>query len=75
MQKVGLAERTVRGMGLREASLSAVQDRDNLAGFDQLQSETNSAFRQIRSELDAIDQHIERIKALVVSMEPKASPA
>ena len=75
MQSVGLAERTVRGMALREASMSVLHDRENLAGFDQMQIETNSAFRQIQSELDAVGQHIERIKALLLGMEPKLSSA
>ena len=75
LQSVGLAERTVRGMGLRETSLSALHDPEKVTEFAQLQTETNSAFRQIQLELEAVGKHIESIKALIVSMEPKVSPA
>ena len=69
LRDLGLAERTMRGAGLREASLLAAQGSDELVGLRQHQSEANDAFRLLQARLHEISQLIESIGSKLADTE------
>jgi uncharacterized protein YgfB (UPF0149 family) len=69
------AEREVRGMGLRAASLSAEQSPEELTDISQLQAQTNGASRQLEQHLKEICRWVDSIKALIICLEAQVPTA
>jgi len=66
-----VAEREVRGMGLREASLAAERNLEEARHIGQLQGESNNAFRDLEQYLDEICHQVDRMKVLIANLEAR----
>ena len=63
------AEREVRRIGLREASLLAEHGPEEVAHIGRLQLEANNTFRHLQQQFAELSQQIENTKAHIAAVE------